>query len=61
MSFDISILTLLLSLLLCVESVMFNLPPGLKKCFKEEIHKDVFLSGEYDISEAPEQKTLLMV
>ncbi|GAB1609688.1 transmembrane emp24 domain-containing protein 10-like [Argonauta hians] len=45
----------------CVYSLMFHLPPNQKKCLREEIHKDLLVTGEYDISEAPGQKTNLAV
>ena len=61
MSYDISIVFTLLSVVVCIESIMFHLPPGVKKCFKEEIHKNVFLSGEYELSDAPGHSTLLIV
>jgi len=50
--------------LLClgtVYSLSFTLPTGTKKCLKEEVHKDVLVTGEYKLSEAPNQKTNLLV
>jgi hypothetical protein len=47
--------------LVSVNSLMFHLPPNQKKCLKEEIHKDVLVTGEYSVSEAPGQKTNLQV
>jgi hypothetical protein len=37
-------------LLLSVESLMFNLDPNNRKCLKEEIHKGVLVTGEYEVS-----------
>jgi len=44
-----------------IESLMFNLAPNHKKCLKEEIHKDVLVTGEYSLSDSPGQKTDLQV
>jgi len=43
------------------ESLMFHLQPNTQKCLKEEIHKDVLVTGEYEISEAQNQKVDLTV
>ena len=40
---------------------MFNLSPGQKKCLKEEIHKDILVTGEYELSEAADQKATVTV
>ena len=61
MILDISTLVLLLASLVSVESVMFYLSAGGKRCLKEEIHKDVLVTGEYSLSEGPGQKTNLRV
>jgi len=47
-------LLLQLVLLELVSGVRFFLSPGNKKCLKEEIHKDVVVTGEYSIT--PSQK-----
>lgn len=39
----------------------FHIRPNSKKCLKEEIHKDVPVTGEYELSEAPGQKTTITV
>jgi len=39
-----------------VEGIMFHLQPNTNKCLREEIHKDVLVSGEYEIQELPGQK-----
>lgn len=41
--------------------LMFHLEPNSRKCLKEEIHKGVLVTGEYDISTQPEQSVDLMV
>ena len=51
----------LLSYLAVVSSLSFNLPPGQEKCLREEVHKDVLVTGEYRLSDAPHQKTHLTV
>ncbi|KAL4237449.1 Transmembrane emp24 domain-containing protein 10 [Mactra antiquata] len=56
--------TCLILLFVCianVDSLMFNLPPNQKKCLREEIHKDVLVTGEYELSDGPGQKTNLAV
>lgn len=42
-------------------SLMFHLSPNQRKCLKEEIHKDVLVTGEYELSEAPGQTASLKV
>lgn len=44
-----------------IDALMFHLSPNQKKCLKEEIHKDVLVTGEYELSDAPAQKTNLAV
>lgn len=44
-----------------VDCLMFHLEPMAKKCLKEEIHKDVLVTGDYDVTEGGDQKTNLMV
>ena len=44
----------LLALLLNLSMGMyFHLSPGHKKCIKEEIHKDVVVTGEFEAKESP--------
>ncbi len=53
--------SLLLSLTLAVlfswgaDGLMFHLEPNTRKCLKEEIHKGILVTGDYDISAQPEQ------
>jgi len=49
-------LLLVLSILLGVDGIMFHLHPNMQKCLKEELQVDVFMSGEYDVTDAPGQK-----
>merc|ERR1712018_1050635 len=43
------------------DGLMFHLEPNNRKCLKEEIHKGVLVTGEYDISSHPGQVVDLMV
>ncbi|XP_018408365.1 PREDICTED: transmembrane emp24 domain-containing protein 10-like [Nanorana parkeri] len=42
-------------------AISFYLPADKKKCLKEEIHKDVLVTGEYDVAEQPGIVTHLKV
>ena len=44
-----------------IDGLMFHLNPNQKKCLKEEIHKDVLVTGDYELSDTPAQKTHLTV
>lgn len=60
----INMVMYLVAFMLTVPSVnmlMFHLSPNQRKCLKEEIHKDVLVTGEYHLSDAPGQKTNLEV
>lgn len=54
---------LLISLVLVsqIESLMFYLPAGVKKCLKEEIHKDILVKGDYFVAEVNGHHTMLEV
>jgi len=56
-----SLLVLVSFLVLSTDSIMFYLDANAKKCLKEEIHKDVLVTGEYDVTEVPGQKVDMMV
>nr|XP_027213318.1 transmembrane emp24 domain-containing protein bai-like isoform X2 [Penaeus vannamei] len=43
------------------DGIMFHLQPNTQKCLREEIHKDVLVSGEYEIQETPGQKVDIQV
>jgi len=42
-------------------SLMFKLQPNTQKCLREEIHKDVLVSGDFEITDAPGQTVNLAV
>ncbi|KAK2149992.1 hypothetical protein LSH36_427g00022 [Paralvinella palmiformis] len=48
-------------LLSTIDALMFHLQPNHRKCLKEEIHKDILVTGEYDISDAIGQKASLKI
>lgn len=57
---------LLVALALCVainsaQALMFYLTPSVRKCLKEEIHKDILVKGDYEITEVPGHHTKLEV
>lgn len=52
---------LVLLTVVSVDSLMFHLAANQKKCLKEEIHKDVLVTGEYQLSDVPGHKTQLLV
>ena len=60
-------LGLLVLVLLClllrrsVHAVSFLLDHDVKKCIREEVHKDVLVVGEYKLSDVNGQKTDLLV
>ena len=39
----------------------FHLSPGHKKCIKEEIHKDVVVTGEFESKESPGHRVRFVV
>ncbi|KAM4617946.1 transmembrane emp24 domain-containing protein 10-like [Discoglossus pictus] len=43
------------------QAISFHLPAQSKKCLKEEIHKDVLVTGEYEVSEQQGLSTDLKV
>lgn len=43
------------------DAFRFHLPPDTKKCLKEEIHKNVLVTGEFELIAAPGQKTHITV
>lgn len=53
-------LLLVLAATFC-DAFRFHLPPDSRKCLKEEIHKNVLVTGEYELSEAHNLKTHLTV
>ena len=51
----------LLSVLLGGHSISFSLEPDVRKCIREEVHKDVLVVGEYRLSDIEGQRTDLLV
>jgi hypothetical protein len=51
-AFPAAVILLVLSV---ANGLMFNLEPNNRKCLKEEIHKGVLVTGEYDIAQQPNQ------
>ena len=43
------------------DGLMFHLEPNSRKCLKEEIHKGVLVTGDYDANHIPNQVVDLMV
>ncbi|XP_064819795.1 transmembrane emp24 domain-containing protein 10-like [Oncorhynchus masou masou] len=54
-------LLLLPVLIESVFSISFFLPVNSRKCLREEIHKDVLVTGEYDINDESNTKTNLKI
>ncbi|XP_014473183.1 PREDICTED: transmembrane emp24 domain-containing protein bai isoform X2 [Dinoponera quadriceps] len=48
---------LAISLIVQAQGIMFYLEPNSHKCLKEEVHANVLVTGEYEVSEALGQKT----
>lgn len=44
-----------------IESLMFHLKANVKKCLKEEIHKDILVKGDYYVSDIQGHETKLEV
>ena len=44
-----------------VSSVSFRIVPDVRKCLREEVHKDVLVIGDYQLSEQSGQKTDIVV
>jgi hypothetical protein len=51
----------LLYFALAADALMFQLPANVQKCLKEEIHKDVLVKGEYELSQVAGHQTKLAV
>merc|ERR1739838_252319 len=54
-------LVLLMVLISRGDGLMFNLEPNGRKCLKEEIHKGVLVTGEYEVTELTGQKVDFIV
>ncbi|XKL62413.1 hypothetical protein PGB90_002246 [Kerria lacca] len=46
----------LITLLWYAECIMFHLPSNNRKCLREELKQNALISGEYEVSEAPNQR-----
>jgi len=51
----------LIMMLSRADGLYFHLEPNSRKCLKEEIHKGVLVSGDYDVNHIPNQVVDLMV
>lgn len=51
----------ILCLPLVAHSLRFHLQPNTKRCLKEEMRKDVLVTGEYELSDSPGIRTDLLV
>lgn len=54
-------LTFLTLLTVPVSSITFKVFPDVRKCLREEVHKDVLVVGDYKLSDAPGQRTDIAV
>jgi len=51
----------LVSLISSIHSISFTLTAQSKKCLREEVHKNVLVTGEYKVSEAPIKTHLTVI
>jgi len=58
---DFFLLALLVSLISDIQSISFTLTAQSKKCLREEVHKNVLVTGEYKLSEAPIKTHLTVI
>lgn len=56
-----SVFLFLLVWLGLARSISFNIVPDVKKCLREEVHKDVLVVGEYKLSDMAGQRTDITV
>ncbi|XP_041353747.1 transmembrane emp24 domain-containing protein 10-like [Gigantopelta aegis] len=61
MDFSYILFLIYLTYLTTVDSIRFYVAPNQKKCLREEIHKDVLVTGDYELSDAPGHKSHLIV
>lgn len=52
----VAVLYSLITLLWYAECIMFHLPSNNRKCLREELKQNALISGEYEVSEAPNQR-----
>lgn len=46
---------------LSIQCLRFHLQPNTKRCLKEEMRKDVLVTGDYQLSDSPGVRTDLLV
>ncbi|XP_005091437.1 transmembrane emp24 domain-containing protein 10 [Aplysia californica] len=51
MDFMHYVFVLFMATVLCADAIRFHLSSNQRKCLKEEIHKNVLVTGEYDVQE----------
>ncbi|CAH1102031.1 unnamed protein product [Psylliodes chrysocephalus] len=56
-----NIIFILLSLLVSVNCIMWNLEPNSRKCLREELQQNIPVIGEFEVSEAPGQSVDYLV
>nr|CAB3267018.1 transmembrane emp24 domain-containing protein 10-like [Phallusia mammillata] len=61
MYITISITCVLAFIAVQAEALNFQLPADTEKCLREEIHKDVLVTGDYDVSQQASVKVFLKV
>ena len=49
----ITVALFLFSFIYKCNSLLFTLSAGTQKCMREEVHKDILVTGEYKLSDAP--------
>ena len=49
------------SLLVSVRAITFKVFPDVRKCLREEVHKDVLVVGDYQLSDTPGLRTDITV
>ena len=42
-------------------AITFDLPATTKRCLQEDVHKDILVVGEYEITDGPDQRVDLEV
>ena len=50
---ELFLVAFLVSFISSIHSISFTLTAQSKKCLREEVHKNVLVTGEYRVSEAP--------
>jgi p24 family protein delta-1 len=60
-TFLLVVVVVLAFLLSSTESLIFYLQPNVRKCLKEEIHKDILVKGEYELTEIVSHRTKIEV